>query len=457
MRPTKYLALLGALWISLSLVACGGRHDTAAGTPGKSSVATASASVPTSETNALLAKGAALNQAELLRAAQGSQAGLDAGKVLAKAATGSLITSYRFYNTQTGAHFYTTNEAEKQNVQNTLPQFQYEGPAFYAAGAAAVGLSPVYRFYNRQTGVHFYTISEDEKSLVQASLPQFAYEGIAYYASKVAGTDFVPLFRFYLSSKGYHFYSNNASERDNIIATLPQYRFEGVGYYVLGPDWGKAKGQLPHSGVTAAQCYQTGSNALVACSSAGATALNGQQDGHRAAVNPMSYSEVPNPAGGFFARTECVRDNVTGLIWEGKTASGMRAASNTFTNYDDPTQPQRFDGNNFVNPTQPEIDAANNSVGYVNHVNSIALCGFTDWRLPTADELQGIVDYGVAFPGPTLNSAWFPNTLADGYWSSSPVVGSAAFAWNVVIVDGGVRKFGRYYDGLAVRLVRASP
>ena len=78
----------------------------------------------------------------------------------------------------------------------------------------------------------------------------------------------------------------------------------------------------PHTGVTASQCYQAGSNTLVSCSSSGAQALNSQQDGNRTSINARSYSLVPNASGGTYAITECVKDNNTGLIWEGKTASG---------------------------------------------------------------------------------------------------------------------------------------
>ena len=213
--------------------------------------------------------------------------------------------------------------------------------------------------------------------------------------------------------------------------------------------------RLPHSGVTAAQCLQASSDTLVACSSAGSLALNSQQDGHRVAVNPMSYSEVPNPAGGFFSRTECVRDNVTGLVWEGKTANGPRAGDNLYTNYDDPTLLQRFDGSAFVNPTQAEIDVHTNSVGYVNYVNSVALCGYTDWRLPTADELQGIVNYGLTYPNPSIDSTWFPNARGWGYWSLSPYAGSAGYAWFVFFYGGFVGYDYRTFT-YAVRLVRAS-
>jgi len=38
---------------------------------------------------------------------------------------------HRFYNTKTGTHFYTASDAEKANVQNTLPHYNYEGIAYY--------------------------------------------------------------------------------------------------------------------------------------------------------------------------------------------------------------------------------------------------------------------------------------------------------------------------------------
>ena len=49
------------------------------------------------------------------------------------------------------------------------------------AGAEGT-LKPVYRFYNTATGAHFYTIDESEKDNVIAHYPNFKFEGIAFYA-----------------------------------------------------------------------------------------------------------------------------------------------------------------------------------------------------------------------------------------------------------------------------------
>jgi hypothetical protein len=199
-----------------------------------------------------------------------------------------------------------------------------------------------------------------------------------------------------------------------------------------------ASGRLPHTGITAEQCFEAGSDVLVSCSSPGALALNDQQDGMRANVNPMSYSEVPRPGGGTYARTECVRDNVTGLIWEGKEASGLRAAY-FFSNL----------GNG-----QPG-DASS----YLAAVNSITLCGYSDWRLPTANELQGLFNYsfGTRFPVPNIDTLFFPNSSADWAWSTLPNAGNAYAAWAVNFYNGEVGLYGRDWgssNGGTVRLVR---
>ena len=168
--------------------------------------------------------------------------------------------------------------------------------------------------------------------------------------------------------------------------------------------------------------------------------------------NATGYSLVANASGGTYALTECVKDNTTGLVWEGKTASPAtsRLGTSTYTNYDDANSAQKWNGTTFVNPTQTEIDASTNSMGYKNSVNTSALCGYTDWRLPTKEELQEIL----ASSGlPRIDTTWFPNTRASWYWSSSPYVGNSGYAWDVFFNLGVVLGNSRYYNG-HVRLVR---
>jgi PKD repeat protein len=227
-------------------------------------------------------------------------------------------------------------------------------------------------------------------------------------------------------------------------------------------------GLLNDTGVTASQCYEAGSNVLVSCAGAGAGALNGAQDGMRgrdvtsnsAADGVLGFSY--NMVGGY-AKTECVKDTITGLIWEGKTSDGgLRDGAKVYTNYDNTAAAQFWNGSAYVNPTQPQIDADTNAVGYKNAVNAGGLCGASDWRLPSVDELESLVVYGLS--GPAIDTAWFPNASGTSFWSSSTDVeaGYAYTAWYVSFSTGVVNSSDRgraatgnpLLNNLRVRLVR---
>lgn len=196
---------------------------------------------------------------------------------------------------------------------------------------------------------------------------------------------------------------------------------------------------LTDTGITSAQCYKAGSDTLVSCTSAEAIALNDKQDGMlgRDVTNPdssdgklgFSYSAV-----GSYDKTECVKDNITGLTWEGKPSSGLRAINNTYTNYG---------------------DSRNGDAGaYVTAVNATGLCGHTDWRLPTRDELYSLVDYGASMPGVTIDSNWVPAATGNEvYWTSDSNTTNPNFAWFVLFYFGSSVTVDRG-SASYVRLVR---
>ena len=86
-------------------------------------------------------------------------------------------------------------------------------------------------------------------------------------------------------------------------------------------------------------------------------------------------------------------------------------------------------------------------------LNTSNFGGHNDWGLPTEQELQTIVDYAIPYPGPTIRTAFFPNTMASGYWSSPQVASFPSYAWYVNFYMGFVNRNDKSSVGY-VRCVR---
>ncbi len=147
----------------------------------------------------------------------------------------------------------------------------------------------------------------------------------------------------------------------------------------------------------------------------------------------------------------CTRDNVTKLIWEVKTTSGLRSQDHTYTWYN---------SDNITNGGSAGTTSGGSchqtgrcdTEKYVEDVNSTGLCGATGWRMPTVGELTSIVDQSRT--SPAIDTTYFPNTPSLYFWSGSPYAGDSSNAWDVTFGDGGTYYHNRY-GGTRVRLVRA--
>ncbi len=76
----------------------------------------------------------------------------------------------------------------------------------------------------------------------------------------------------------------------------------------------------------------------------------------------------------------------------------------------------------------PPANASSNSIGYINYVNSLGLCGSSTWRLPTSSELMGWRSAWRAMDIGT-RSILIPNVGLGTTWTSSPDVGATHSAW----------------------------
>lgn len=114
------------------------------------------------------------------------------------------------------------------------------------------------------------------------------------------------------------------------------------------------------------------------------------------------------------ATAACITDNLTGLMW-------VRAPD--------------------TNPTTWSNALAS--------ANALALCGFSDWRLPNINELESLVNIGTitstipASPPTTyLHAQGFSGIQTGqsgmGYWSSTSYAGDATSAWLVYMGEGEI-------------------
>ena len=137
---------------------------------------------------------------------------------------------YRFYNRETGTHFYTVSVSRARQRHPGVSAVRLRGRASLRRLAQArAGAVPVFRFYNTKTGTHFYTTSASERDGIIAYYPQFAYEGAAFYAMPraTAATAASAVFRFYNKNTGAHFYTASAAERDKVVASYPAFHLRG--------------------------------------------------------------------------------------------------------------------------------------------------------------------------------------------------------------------------------------
>lgn len=139
---------------------------------------------------------------------------------------------YRFYNTQTGNHFFTANNDEATTVAGRAG-FSFEGKAFVRNVFDDSNSVLVHRFWNDATGTHFYTANASEATDLREAGNGFSYEGVAYRGFSQKTADTTELYRFYNKETGSHFYTADIAEMENVKVNLAgQYNFEGVAYYV---------------------------------------------------------------------------------------------------------------------------------------------------------------------------------------------------------------------------------
>lgn len=140
----------------------------------------------------------------------------------------------------------------------------------------------------------------------------------------------------------------------------------------------------------------------------------------------------------------CVRDNNTGLVWEIKTDDGgLHDRDNAY----------RWGGTTaqLIGEYGPQFDDWDT---LVDGANVEAYCGFSDWRVPSRNELMSIIEYGGS--SPVVDSDYFPNLSSNplSFWSSEAELEQTA--WSISMREAFMAAYDRSLFRF-VRLVRNPP
>jgi hypothetical protein len=154
---------------------------------------------------------------------------------------------------------------------------------------------------------------------------------------------------------------------------------------------------------------------------------NDDSDGHAG----FSFTKISSTGASLPASAtswNCVKDNVTGLMWKIKTTDGgLHDQNHTYTWY----EPNNTKNGGDVGTKNGGIckESLCDTNAYVAEVNTVGYCGYKDWRLPTRQELTSIVDFGQVVPA--IDTNYFQNTKSNWYWSSSLIAYYYNLAWGL--------------------------
>jgi hypothetical protein len=164
------------------------------------------------------------------------------------------------------------------------------------------------------------------------------------------------------------------------------------------------------------------------------------------------------------ASWRCVRDNITGLIWESKTdvlTTTLHSSSYSYSWYET-DEVEGFDGDENGISTSCSLTSCNTE-SFIAEVNVQGLCNFRDWRLPTHNELLSLLHLGQT-TAPMIDTDYFPSTTDSltvpvWYWTQDSSADGfaneqAQNAWAIDFASGNDNFLNKSTAG-KVRLVRA--
>ena len=133
------------------------------------------------------------------------------------------------------------------------------------------------------------------------------------------------------------------------------------------------------------------------------------------------------------ARWDCIEDQGNNLVWEvKKNDGGIRDRDYSYSWL------HNIDGKGYGVSNGGRCKGGVNcdTGSYVRAMNRQKLCGYTDWRLPTREEMETLIEYNSNPKEATINTTYFPEAIPSWYWTASENLQSESYAWYVLFRSG---------------------
>ena len=145
----------------------------------------------------------------------------------------------------------------------------------------------------------------------------------------------------------------------------------------------------------------------------------------------------------------CVLDQKTSLVWEVKSETeGLQYTMNTYTWFDGDSGRK----NNMYSKNCYWGEDCNTK-SFIDDINEAQLCSYSNWRLPTRDELKTIINY--YGDDILIDLDFFPNTQKKTYWTSMTAKDNSSLAYEIPFFYGGSIVREKSIDTY-IRLVRSA-
>lgn len=125
----------------------------------------------------------------------------------------------------------------------------------------------------------------------------------------------------------------------------------------------------------------------------------------------------------------CVRDNLTGLVWEHKVnnADSIHHVNHTFSWYSEDAATNGGANGTLNNGNCRDLISCD-TAGLVAAVNDIELCGRSDWSLPSPAELSGLLSWSDVNAASLIGDAtFFPHRSTVRHWTFVPNADISAY------------------------------